>query len=174
MHVRRGLVHCPEDVPFSSPLLFLTDPLIVLREVLGTVDPTDLYLGPGVQGSAFGPLDGLFLRGEIDDPEPVEHLSQLTIGSIGGNRVVVAEVDDGAFGRVGQSRRVGEDPSVDHRFVVGTHRGDDLFEIGVLGGIDRGLVGIAHNEHEFHDDSFIIEMSEDLGQDPLTHCVEPA
>jgi hypothetical protein len=70
-------------------------------EVFGLEDLADLYVavacGVGV-GTALDPLDGLFERLDLPEPEAGDEFLRFGEGAVGDGAVLIGEVDAGAFG----------------------------------------------------------------------------
>src|SRR5690606_9892245 len=74
---------CSQLAGGLPPRALLLDPDVVLRELVNAGDPTDLALhARSGQGGALGPLDGLLLGGDVEDPEAAEQLLGLAVGAI--------------------------------------------------------------------------------------------
>src|SRR5690606_39872802 len=65
-----------------------------------------LFMIPPPPSSTLFPYTTLFRsllpRGDLDDPEPVEQLLRLAVGTVGDQRLLGAEVDDESLSRVGE------------------------------------------------------------------------
>src|SRR5258705_4784713 len=86
----------------GSPLDFLLDPRVVLRELLAFGNAAHLELDAGAERTLLCPLLGLVLRRHVEDPKPVEQFLGLGVRAICDDRRVGVEVDDETLVRPGQ------------------------------------------------------------------------
>jgi hypothetical protein len=112
-----------------------------------------------------GPLDGLFLRGDVEDPEAAEQLLGLTVRPVGDDGRLGGVVDDNAQVPVIETLRGDQDAGRDQLVVEPPHGVDDLGEVDVLvGGV--GLIGRAHDQHVLHG---LLLLCPGSPSDPLMH-----
>ncbi len=104
--------------------------------------------GPG-QRRPLGPLDGLLLGGDVEDPEAVEQLLGLAVRPVGDDRRLRGVVDDDAVLRVVEPLRGDQHAGLDQLVVELAHRVQDLVEVDVLERVPR-LVGGPHDQHVLH------------------------
>jgi hypothetical protein len=91
-----GCVRCHS----SAELFFLLNFFVVESrcEVFGLEDLADLYVGLAFVGAALDPLDGLFERLDLPEPEAGDEFLAFGEGAVGDDAVLAGEVDAGAFG----------------------------------------------------------------------------
>src|SRR5215472_2988495 len=93
-----GCVSCHS----SAEAFFLLNFLIVEGscEVFGLEDLADLYVGVAYveNGTALDPLDGLFERLDLPEPEAGDEFLAFREGAVGDGAVLTGEVDAGTFG----------------------------------------------------------------------------
>src|SRR5580693_8991760 len=68
-------------------------------EVFGLKDLADLYVGLAFVGTALDPLDGLFERLDLPEPEAGDEFVAFGERAVNDGPVLAGEVDAGAFGR---------------------------------------------------------------------------
>ncbi len=92
-----GCVSCHS----SAEVFFLLNFLVAEGrcEVFGLEDLADLYVGLAFVGTALDPLDGLFERLDLPEPEGGDEFLAFREGAVNdGGAVLAGEVDAGAFG----------------------------------------------------------------------------
>src|SRR6516165_1374114 len=93
-----GCVSCHS----SAEVFFLLNFLVVEGgcEVFGLEDLANLYVGVAdvENGTALDPLDGLFERLDLPEPEAGDEFLAFGEGAVGDGAVLAGEVDAGAFG----------------------------------------------------------------------------
>src|SRR5215469_8256473 len=86
----------------STEVFFFLNFLVVEGgcEVFGLEDLANLYVGVAYveNGTALDPLDGLFERFDLPEPEAGDEFLAFGEGAVGDGAVLAGEVDAGAFG----------------------------------------------------------------------------
>ena len=132
--------------------------------MLGTRRISVFMPGPGHR-RPLGPLDGLLLRGDVEDPEAAEQLLGLAVRPVGHDRRLRRVVDDDALGGVVEPLGGDQHAGRDHLVVEPAHGLEDLVEVDVLERRE-GLVGGPHDQHVLHGCLLCVVGSR---ADPLTH-----
>jgi hypothetical protein len=91
-----GCVSCHS----SAEVFFLLNFFLVEGgcEVLGLEDLANLYVGFAYIGTPLDPLDGLFERLDLPEPEAGDEFLAFGEGAVGDRAVLAGEMDAGAFG----------------------------------------------------------------------------
>src|SRR5215813_13830228 len=91
-----GCVSCHS----SSEVFFLLNFLVAEGgcEVFGLEDLANLYVGLAYVGTALDPLDGLFERLDLPEPEAGDEFLAFGEGAVGDGALLAGEVDAGTFG----------------------------------------------------------------------------
>src|SRR3954471_3995474 len=121
----------------------------LLAEVLGLEDLADLDLRLGLHrvGAALDPLDRLFERLDLDDPEARDELLRLGERAVDDAALVGAEAHARALRARVQALARQHHAGLDQLLVVGAHRGEQLLARQHAG---LGLVGRLDHDHEAH------------------------
>src|SRR5438477_6527417 len=101
----------------------------------------------GLEGNALGPLDGLFLRLDLNDPVTRDQLFGFGERAVGYVALPIRELYSGALGAGLQAGEVQKDAGFQQLFVVLAHRGEKLFAGQVAG---FRIFGGLDNHHESH------------------------
>src|SRR5215472_13723938 len=91
-----GCVSCHS----SAEVFFLLNFLVAEGdcEVFGLEDLANLYVGLAYVGTALDPLDGLFERLDLPEPEAGDEFLAFGEGAVGDGALLAGEVDAGTFG----------------------------------------------------------------------------
>src|SRR5580693_8225665 len=99
--VQAGLFLSCVSCHSSAEVFFLLNFLVAEGrcELFGLEDLADLYVGLAFVGTALDPLDGLFERLNLPEPEAGDDFLAFREGAVNnGGAVLAGEVDAGAFG----------------------------------------------------------------------------
>src|SRR5580704_14181106 len=100
--VQVGLFLRCSSCHLSAEVFFLLNFFVVEGrcEVFGLHDLADLYVGVAFVGvgASLDPLDGLFERLDLPEPEAADEFLAFGEGAVGDGAVLAGEVDAGAFG----------------------------------------------------------------------------
>src|SRR3954471_4721532 len=119
-------------------------------EVLGLEHLADLDLGLGAGhrvGAALDPLDRLFLRLHLPEPEAGDQLLRLGERAVGDNAPLAREAHARALAARLQAFAREHDAGLDQLLVVLAHRGEQLLARHLAG---FGILACLDNDHETH------------------------